>query len=49
MVCAEVIVTRKRLEIDILTRHKLPDPHPTPSPADSNGRPLNFVVNMFRQ
>ena len=37
------IVARKRLEINILTRHKLPDP---PSPAESNGRPLNFVVNV---
>jgi len=38
------IIARKRLEINILTRHKLPDP---PSPAESNGRPLNFVVNVF--
>ena len=37
------IIARKRLEINILTRHKLPDP----SPAESNGRPLNFVVNVF--
>ena len=37
------IVARKRLEINILTRHKLPVP---PSPAESNGRPLNFVVNV---
>ena len=39
------IIARKRLEINILTRHKLPDP--PPSPAESNGRPLNFVVNVF--
>ena len=36
-------MSSKRLEINILTRHKLPD---TPSPAKSNGRPLNFVVNV---
>ena len=29
------IVARKRLEINILTPHKLPDP--PPSPAESNG------------
>ena len=40
-----IIVARKRLEINILTRHKLPDPPPL-SPAESNGRPLNFVVNV---
>ena len=40
------IVARKRLEINILNRHKLPD-HPPPFPAESNGRPLNFVVNVF--
>ena len=39
------IVARNSLEINILTQHKLPDP---PSPAESNGRPINFVVNMFR-
>ena len=44
MVCAEIVVARKRLEINILTRLKLPDP--PPSPAESNGRPLNFVVNV---
>ena len=37
------IVAGKKLERNILTRHKLPDP-PPPSPAESNGRPLNFVV-----
>ena len=41
------IVARKRLEINILTRHKLPDHPPPHSPAESNGRPLNFVVNVF--
>ena len=40
------IVARKRLEINILTRHKLPDP--PPSTAELNGRPLNFGVNVFR-
>ena len=36
------IVARKRLEINILTRHKLLEP----SPAESNGRPY-FVLNVF--
>ena len=36
------IVARKRLEKNILTRHKLLDPFP----AESSGRPLNFVVNV---
>ena len=34
------IVAHKRLEINILTRHPS-------SPAESNGRPLNFVVNVW--
>ena len=36
------IVARKRFKINILTRDKLP----RPSPAESNGRPLNFIVNV---
>ena len=40
------IVALKRLEINILTRHKLPDPPPPFSPPESNGRPLNGVVSL---
>ena len=39
------LFARKRLEKNILTRHKLPGP-PPPAPAESNGRPLNFIVNV---
>ena len=40
------IVARKRLEINIMTRHKLPDTPLPPPRNESNGRPLNFVVNV---
>ena len=40
------IDARKRLEMNILTLHKLA--RTTRSPAETSGRPLNFVENVLR-